>query len=218
MSAREIGRRIYDVLGLAKWFFPPLLTRVQGFHTSSADIGLVEYGSGSRSCGTLANFVMVAGTIYWRLFTSPDEVATLTQLAVEVTVAGAAGKLIRMYLAENLDHNAILSYGDRMGPGKILADSGDLAADSTGLKTSGALSARLRPSRHYWIGIVSDGTPSCNAIGFSAAIPIGNVGGGGNPVTGLTTTGQALAVYAYAPAVTAQVGNTNTPWTRCTLT
>lgn len=209
--------RIFDVVGLAKWFYPPLLTRAQGFHTSTANIGAVEYFTGTRGCGTLANFAMVAGTLYWRAFTSPDEAATLTQLAVEVTVAAADDKSIRMFLAENGDHDAVLSYGDRVGPARILADSGNIAADSTGLKTY-SCSVALRPGRTYWVGIISDGTPSCNAIGFAAAIPIGGTLIGGNPITGLTTTGLTLGALTFAPVPTALVTNSNTPTTRYTLT
>jgi hypothetical protein len=96
----------------------------------------------------IAAVAMVAGNMYYGPWFVESPI-TIDQIACEITSAAAAGKLLRIGLYRaNVDWQ----------PTDLLIDSGNIAADSPGVKTY-AVSLVLPPGR-YLGAMVSDGAPT----------------------------------------------------------
>lgn len=202
--------------GLPKLFSPPLLGREGGFHRSTADIGAVEHCCGAANAGAYTTVAVTANAQYWWFFVAPNKKVSLTQIAFEVTTASADGTLGRIYLAENSNADSTLDCGDSMHPGLILADSGNISVASTGLKTY-ACDVDLKPGRMYWIGVVSDSTPTlrarANGRGLGGVTQLAN----SNSVLYGTRASSGPAALTYAPSLTTFQPATTCPMVRYTL-
>jgi hypothetical protein len=99
-----------------------------------------------------ANIAITANRLYaYPLFIARN--LTIDRIAMEVATAGAGGTKVRLGIY-NGD-------GTNLYPGSLLLDAGEVAVDSTGIKTitiSQALTKGL-----YWVAMVSDGTPTVKA-------------------------------------------------------
>lgn len=90
----------------------------------------------------------------------------INNLAVNITVAGTAGSVVRLGIYNAGDNNDL--------PGNLLLDAGTVDTTTTGLKTI-AVTQRLYPGR-YWFAGVQQGAPATAAgfsmfIGASGSIP-----------------------------------------------
>ena len=99
--------------------------------------------------GTVAtgNAALVANQLYATALLIPRDM-TLDRICFEVTTAGAGGTKARL---------GIYNDGTDLYPGALLVDAGEVAVDTTGLKTiiiSQALTKGI-----YWLAVVTDGTP-----------------------------------------------------------
>ncbi len=74
---------------------------------------------------------------------------TLDRLAIKVITAGAAGTKARLGIYAN---------GTNLYPGALVLDAGEVAVDTTGIKTI-AINQALTKGLH-WMAYVSDGTPT----------------------------------------------------------
>jgi len=159
--------------GFMKWFVPPLLTRIAGFHTSTTDIGAVEYVVGQANSYQDGTANATANAIYWVPFTAPDSPSSLSRLAVHLTAAGTGAARIKLALAQSSDHD--LRFGGEVPiPGKILAQSGEIDASGTGLKTySPGTPVPLTPGRVYWFALVANETMTYRAYSSFVSVPLG---------------------------------------------
>lgn len=107
------------------------------------------YGIGGiTNYGSLSTFTMAANKLYLNAFQLACG-QSINKLWLDVSTAAAAGKLIRAGVW-GMDHEG--------RPGKLLFDTGDMAADATGM-VGAAVSEQLLPPVWYYSGVVSDGTP-----------------------------------------------------------
>jgi hypothetical protein len=77
------------------------------------------------------------------------------RIAIEITVTGGVGKVIRAGIYNTLDQNT--SY-----PSSLIVDSGALDAENIGIKES-VISVVLK-SGLYWLATLTDGTPTLRAF------------------------------------------------------
>jgi len=115
------------------------------------------WGLGASTSAT----IVVADKIY---ATSPLLVArpmTIDRLAVNVKVAGTAGKKARIGIYQN---------GTNCYPGALLLDAGEIAVDSTGVKA--VTINQALPKGLYWMAFISDGTPEM-IHAYNAPSPLG---------------------------------------------
>lgn len=143
--------------------------------------------------------VVSANFIYYHGFFVPTSI-TVDQMAMEITTAAAAGKLVRYGV-----YTADINYQ----PVTLLADSGATAADSTGVKTA-SVSLALTPG-YYVSCTLSDGGPVYRSYR------------GGSTYMGLLTTlgasaivGESFAALTYAalpatPTIATGVNGATTP-------
>lgn len=191
-----------NIWGFLKQFIPPLLQRPDGVHTSTADIGAVEYTAGGLSSYAGSVFSPTVLAMYWIPFIAPNTRKTLTQLAFEVTTAAAGGSFGRIYLADNTDADAFMGHGARFSPCRLLADSGNLDISTTGLKTY-ATSVPLKPGRMYWIGVHCDATVTLRGQLAYNVLPVGGSAGAGNQLHYLSRTNVALGSFSgFVPIMT----------------
>jgi hypothetical protein len=87
---------------------------------------------------------------------------TVDQLAAEITIAAAAGKLLRLGL-----YNADIDWN----VSTLVVDGGAVAADATGVKTF-SVSVVLPPGR-YLIAVTGDGAPTVRQLGRGTIQNIG---------------------------------------------
>lgn len=121
--------------------------------------------------------------------------ASVVSLGINVTTAGAAGKIARlgMYTCNELGY-----------PGSLLTSTSDFAIDSTGLKTTTLATPIMLPPGWYYSGSVSDGGP---VITMHAA---GNQALGGSPL-GFSGSGPIDFRYeVLASAVLPAIASTTT--------
>ena len=74
---------------------------------------------------------------------------TIDRLYIQVTTAGAAGKIARL---------GVYKDGANVYPGALVKDYGTVAVDATGIKYAGVDQALTKGL--YWLVIVSDGAPA----------------------------------------------------------
>jgi len=142
--------------GFMKWFVPPLLTRIAGFHTSVSDIGAVEYVANQCNCYLDSTVARAADQVMWVPFTAPDSPSSCSRLAVHITTAGTGGALLKMALASSSDLKLRFG-GEVQGPCEIIGQTAALDASSTGLKThTFGTPIPLVPGRVYWIGLINN--------------------------------------------------------------
>jgi len=164
---------IKDLVGLFTKSPPPTYTGENGLHTSAADIAAVEYIAGAANCFTMTTYATTANLLTYVRLVAPPYPSTLVQLAVEVTAAGTGGSTGRIALYDNADaHEGRLSYVEQILPWRLLADSGDLAIDSTGLKTY-ACSVALEPGRSYWVAFMASASVTLRAVNILAISGMG---------------------------------------------
>jgi hypothetical protein len=197
-----------DVVKMFMASFPTQYTREAGFHASTADIGAVEYGADVVACGAATTIAVAANVGVWVKFNVPNEPSTLAQVAIEVTTAGAGGTTARIAVYDNQDsHGGPLAHVEQLQPWRLLAQSGDLAIDSTGLK-SFAPSIVMKPGRIYWAIVVPTAAVTLRAP------QVGSVMGQGwtvnsNALSFLTASAVAVPLPSLSPAPTAL--NTSAP-------
>jgi len=115
-----------------------------------------EYWGGGLGFPRSWSLVLTAN----RLYAAPFVVArdmTFDRISVYVSTQ-AAGKVARCGLYENGTNNA---------PGALVVDGGEISVATTGQKTA-TISESVTKGL-YWIGIVSDGTPTVRASSQSSA-------------------------------------------------
>lgn len=116
------------------------------------------YGDGTQVFGSGGGFVMTAGRAYAKQFAalSANEIDAVI---VRITTAGAASTLIR---------GAIYSIGADGLPDIKLAESGTVAADTTGIKQ--LTFTAFRPPQRFYVAVISSGGPTlyATASGLSA--------------------------------------------------
>ena len=99
------------------------------------------------------------------LYTAPAVIPrqlTVDRIAVQVTTAAAAGKKARL---------GIYRDGTNLYPGSLVLDAGEVAVDSTGVKTI-TINQTLGKG-NYWLVVVSDGAPTLRFSTGVAASPLG---------------------------------------------
>lgn len=117
------------------------------------------YGHRATFGGVAATLALVADTLYGVPFIPPADMV-VNQIAVNITGAAGAGKLLRIGLYT----------GNKFGlPGSLLATSGAIAADATGIKTA-TINANLKAGQLYFFAAVSDGTPTVTSTTGSRAV------------------------------------------------
>jgi len=87
---------------------------------------------------------------------------TIDRIAIHITVAGAAGKVVRLGI-----HND----GTNCLPGALLKDCGTVPADATGVQAITLSPAVALAKGYYWLDIFSDGAPTL--VGFQPVIARG---------------------------------------------
>lgn len=140
------------------------------------------YGQRGVYGGVAATLALAANTLYGVPFVPLADMA-VDRVAANITSAAAAGKLIRIGL---YDADPVSG-----APRNLLAASGAIAADATGLITA-TIDQKLRSDRLYWLACVSDGTPTLTSTtGARAVLGVTDASdsGGGASVT---------RVFAYA--------------------
>lgn len=142
------------------------------------------YGPLSTYGGTAQALAVSANTLYAAPFYLPAT-AAMDQLAVNVTIAGAGGGLLRIGL-----------YGATAAglPGDLLDASGALAADAPGAKTF-TIARTLVAGQLYYVAIVSDVAPSVSGA-FLAGRPFGM----GDSGTGAISALSRAFAYGALPA------------------
>jgi hypothetical protein len=108
------------------------------------------YGQRNAFGGNAATLALAADTLYGVPFSPPVDMAA-DRIALNITSAAAGGKLIRIGL---YSANPVTSK-----PDALLAASGAIAADATGLKTA-TIDYKLKAGKLYWLACVTDGTPT----------------------------------------------------------
>lgn len=102
----------------------------------------------------------------------------IAQLCVSISTAAAAKKIrLGMY-----------SIGANGLPDKLIAQTADIDASSTGLKSSSISAGRVKPG-WYYMSLISDGTPTVRAKSEFAGNPLGNMG----------SAFSYMAVHRFAP-------------------
>lgn len=125
------------------------------------------YGDNTQVFGSGGGFVCTAGTAYAKQF---EALAAneIDALIVRVTTAAASTRLLR---------GAIYSIGADGLPDVKLAESGTVAADSTGVKQ--LTFTAFRPPQRFYAAFISDGAPtlystasgvSASSLGFNASL------------------------------------------------
>lgn len=111
----------------------------------------------------------------------------------DVTVDGVAVIVASGSASNNV--KAVIYASDSNGrPDALLAESGDMATDSTGTKTASIASLSLVAGNTYWVGIRATATISIQAIA-SSGVPDIN---GGSPAASLRKTLARTLTYATA--------------------
>lgn len=142
---------------------------------------------------TQAAVLTVSGTLYAYPVFIPNKIALQT-LNISVTTGQTGGKV-----------RAALFYDNAGYPGAIVAgtDSGDLAATSTAVGTSGTLNVTLSPGV-YWVGIIATASSTMpSVIGATAVYPNSLVA-----QLGFDTAAHALATSGEASTGIALTGQT----------
>jgi hypothetical protein len=150
------------------------------------------YGQRNNYGGVAATLALAANTLYGVPFVPPADMA-VDRVAANITSAASAGKLIRIGL---YDADPVSG-----APRNLLAASGALAADATGLITA-TIDQKLRSDKLYWLACVSDGTPTLTSTtGARSALGVTDASdaGGGASVTRTFT-------YAALPATWGTIG------------
>lgn len=150
-------------------------TRQAGGLPAIVPVSARFYSQRDAFAGVAGTLALVADTLYGVPFVPPADMA-INQLAVNITSAAAAGKLLRI---------GIYDANDRGLPGTLLAASGAIAADATGVKTA-TVAVNLRAGKLYFFACVSDDTPTVtsNTGGVSPfGVDAATDSGGGASVT-----------------------------------
>jgi hypothetical protein len=140
------------------------LSPATGAVTSATHKG---YGDGTQVFGSGGSATLTAGSAYAKQF---EHLAAneIDAVIVRITVAAVAGRLIR---------GAIYSIGADGLPDVKLAESGTVAADSTGVKL--LTFTAFRPPQRFYAAYISDGAPqlystpsgvSGTALGFNSSV------------------------------------------------
>jgi hypothetical protein len=135
----------------------------------------------------------------------PGRNITINQLAINVTVAGGVGSLVRMGIYNDANDQ----------PSTLLVDAGVMATDTVGLKTI-PVSVSLVGGIRYWLCSTQQGLASPTATytsftqatgtvtttdptgGFNGALKLGISGALPNPVTGLGVLGSQVMLRTLA--------------------
>ena len=145
------------------------------------------YGGQNISLNADTSIAIVALKIY--VFAIQLNAARpITGIQARLSVAAAAGKIMRIGLYR-VGTDGVL--------GKLLQTSGDIAADTTGVKTYTFATPVTYPPGWYGVAMISDGAPTPNARGSTSNVgAIGWLGGAAtnNSINYITTTA-ATAVF-----------------------
>lgn len=146
------------------------------------------YGYRDRWPGTNGTVAPTVDNLYGVPF-DPPVTLTADRIALNVTVAAAAGKLLRL---------GIYSATPAGLPDALLADSGDLAADTAApfIAISGTISVPLVAGQRYYLAYACNGTPTVTAIAATLDL-FGNTAA--NDVTTRTHCARAFT-FAALPA------------------
>lgn len=118
------------------------------------------YGHQFSFGGTGTTLALAADTLYGVPFVL-DETNTVDRIALNITGAAAAGKLLRIGLYSSIPGTYF--------PDALIVDSGALAADGTGIKIA-TISQSLVANTLYFLAAVTDGTPTVTAMSNSTLI------------------------------------------------
>lgn len=137
--------------------------------------------------GSVANSTtpLTVGSLEYEPFIVPF-VRSFDRIAIMITSAAAAGKLVRL---------ALYAATTTWQPGALIVDSGNLAADSTGIKEA-TISITLQPGR-YLKAKLSDGTPTCRFwyVPTPGGVWIRAAAGSGSSIGYIYKTGVAYGAY-----------------------
>ena len=117
-----------------------------------------DYGSYAPATGAKQ---LTADVLYASNVLAVARTLTVDRLAINVTVAAAAGKKARLGLYQ---------FGADCYPGALLVDGGEVAVDSTGVKAV-TIDQQLTKGL-YWLVCITDGTPAV-ARSYNQATPLG---------------------------------------------
>lgn len=130
----------------------------EGAHTALTSSPGVWGGANYKGYGDLSgtssinNVALTADRAYAIQFAATVD-ADIDAIIFRVTTAAASGKVARC---------AVFSVGEDGLPGVKLAESADIAVDFTGIKQ--CTFTRFRPPPRFFVGILSDGAPSVQAL------------------------------------------------------
>lgn len=136
---------------------------------------LVGIESAAPTIGTGSGFSPVDQVNYSPFI--PHRDVSVSELAFEVTTAAAVGATARIGLYDSIS---------QLAPGALLASSGDIATDSTGVKTFAPASAvSLVGGQVYWIAwAAKDDVPTCRAMQGNESYGSLGAGTAANALTG----------------------------------
>lgn len=135
---------------------------------------------------------------------------TISDIAVNVLVAGTAGSVVRCGLY--LDNGATY-------PGQLVQDFGELTTASTGVKTVGSLSRPLEVGNLYWAAIWQSANATLRAIDSNGMYPIlgssnalGGNSGVGWEISKTYTLGSSTLPSTFDPGASVIFGVSTAPY------
>lgn len=138
-------------------------------------LGVVaDYITGWGYCGAATATALVANYLYSSPLFLPATM-TFDRIALNVTVSGGAGKLIRLGIYQDNGSNA---------PSALTLDAGTIAADSVSFQAI-TINQQLTPGL-WWLVAITDGTPTVSFVNQYFLPPRG-VGAGCAPYVGCYT-------------------------------
>lgn len=128
---------------------------------------------------------------------------TFDRIAIQITIAAAAGKLLRL---------GIYNVGANLIPGTLLLDAGAVAADAVAIKEI-TISQQLTKG-YWWVAAITDGTPTVvrsngnSPVGMPLGIPAASFSGHNTSVFAVQAYGALPSTF---PAYTTQGASPTCP-------
>ena len=138
--------------GLRKIEKPQTMARSIGAHIGPS-MAAVDYIVGQDNSAVMATFAPGSTLQSYLLaypFISPSFSVNIARIGFEVTTA-QAGSTAKIGLFEDSGLQSSYSMDELNTPGAMLADSGSIATDSTGIKSYAVSGMTLAPSQIHWL-------------------------------------------------------------------
>ena len=123
--------------------------------------GGTRYFSSNFFAGGISAISLTTNYLFLIPFFTPVSIS-IDRIAINVTVAGAAGKKARLGIYED---------DGKVYPRKLLLDAGEVFVDTTGLKEI-TINETLRGGKLYWLAIVTDGAPTLRIASYASCLSI----------------------------------------------